>query len=673
VDRYDIRSIQRNKKLFQSYNRLRMQYAYDLNAEKASVAFEIIPVLLTLNEVDLPGYVSGGDTGCGVYGVGSSYHLKRVISDYFPEAKKRNIPYQHYLVRRSLIESLFVLGSIGTVGQTERSDFDYWVCVDYSFHPREVIEKLEEKTRLLAYWCRSTFNMDVHFFVLDLKKIRRNDFGKVDEESAGSSQKMFLKEECYRTMLLVSGKIPFWWVVPPGIGEEEYRHRWNWMCKEAPLDFPDFIDLGYLDYVSRDEFMGNALWQLSKGIKNPFKALLKMAVMEVYLSDQFEGPLLCETLKEKVLRGARSLRDLDPYLLFVETVLGFYGARRNWAYRDLMRKAFYLKASPQMTRTRVKTGVGDYKVEVFRELMANWKWPLEMVEDLNQIEHWSYVRQLRLSNEINRFFFSTYRRLSENLRLKGKQAIDDQDLTILGRKLFALFAKRKNKIKLTPFLTNKRLVLGRCVFEVETRHSRKREWVLYDASWYPTERDEKKKMIFSSESLVRTAAWVVINGLYDVHRTVVEMTPNSTKVTISDLNHLLKHLQAFFQPAFYFSNGTSLEMDLAKDRIMAAIDAEGGVRKKKRPAVMDLIYKNTWGEIFTESSTYREGLLVLKAYAQDLKTDDPTEIASRIKVHVPDSLEEIHLSKEIYTEIFRDLNLNYPVDAHRYSAFPIEF
>jgi adenylate cyclase class 1 len=657
VDALDIRSIHRNKKFFQHYNRLRQQCAYDLNAEKASVAFEIIPVLLTLNEVDLPGYVSGGESGCGVYGVGSSYHLRKVLNDYFPETKKRNIPYQRYLIKRPVVESLFVLGSIGTVGQTERSDFDFWVCVDGDRLADRSIQTLEEKTDLITHWCQSTFNMHVHFFVLDLRKIRMNDFGKVDEESAGSSQKKFLKEEFYRTMLLVSGKIPFWWVLPSGITESDYTRHWTWMIREAPLDFLDFIDLGYLSHVSRDEFMGNALWQLSKGIKDPFKALLKMALMEVYLSDDFKGRLLCDVLKEDVLAGCRSLRDMDPYLLMVETIFDFYKRQERLNYRDLMRRAFYLKAEPNITRTKVKTRGGDYKVEVFKELMEAWNWSLDLVEDLNQVENWSYGRQLHFSREINRFFFSTYRRLSESFFSTEKQAIDDEDLTILGRRLFSLFARRRNKIKLTPFLTRKRLILGRCIFQYENNRSGKKRWIIYDASWYSTERDEKRRKIFSSEGIVRATAWLVTNGLYDFHRTIVEMVPNSSGVTIIDLEHLLRHLEAFFQPAFYESSSREiLNQEVAKDRVMAMIDMEE-VSKLKKPTIMDLVYKNTWGEVFTETVDYRSGLIMLKKFARDLHVSEAKEVPSRIKVHLPDSLRGSDLATDIYLQIYRELGL----------------
>jgi adenylate cyclase len=335
-----------------------------------------------------------------------------------------------------------------------------------------------------------------------------------------------------------------------------------------------------------------------------------------------------------------------------------------------MRKAFYLKANPKITRTRVKTGVGDYKVEVFKESMENWKWPLDLVEDLNQIEKWSYGRQLRLSREINGFFFSTYRRLSDRLHLKEKQAIDDYDLTILGRKLFALFARAKSKLKLNPSLTQKRPILTRCIFQYEQERSGKSKWVIYDASWYPTEQKNRKWKIFSCESVVRAAAWLVNNGLYDFHRSVIEMTPNSSDTTVGDIQHLLKHLQAFFQPAFYLlSNGGRVEQEAAIERIMVIIAMEE-VSKRKRPAVVDIAFKNTWGEMFTENYGYYDGLLIVKKYLHDLERHYPKDIASRIKLHWPESAQEMEIANDLYFQLFHDLGLEYPFhEAH----FPFSY
>ncbi len=672
MGRFDPHLIRKNRKLFLNYSRLRAQYAYSLNPEKASVAFEIIPVLLTINEVDLPGYVPKAASSCGVYGVGSSYRLREVIRDFFPEARKRNIPFQRYLVRRPMVESLFILGSIGTVAQTEESDFDFWVCVDESRWTKKALDLLSEKAARISYWCRSTFGMDVHFFILDLKQIQRNDFGRVDEESSGSSQKAFLKEECYRTMLFISGKVPYWWVLPPGIDEEEYREWIKAFRRTQPLDSVDFLDLGYMGEVSKTEFLGNALWQLSKGIKDPFKSLLKMAMMEMYLSERYKGPLLCDVLKSRVLGGTRFLKELDPYLLMVETVLDFYQQRGRRSAMELLRRAFYLKSEPGLRRTRIRKPQADYKVEVFRELMENWNWPLELVEELNQIEHWSYSRLLQFSKEINRFFSSTYRRLSEGLVSTEKQAIHEYDLTVLGRKLLALFARKRNKLQLTPFLTTKRLVLDRCVFRYEPRGKDKFRWVLYDASWYPTEPKRKKQRIFSSERVVRSAAWLVNNGLYDHHMTAVEMVPNPTGVTFNDLVGLLKHLQSFFGPVHYLgSNSTGFDKPATIDRIMLIIDMEE-LEKLKKPKTIDVIYRNTWGETFTESYSYDEGLGTLIKYARELKVKNFRDLVERFVVHLPDSAKENRVAKRILEEICENMGLEqgyeYELLAHQLRA-----
>ncbi len=658
-NKLSVHQIQKNKRIFLNYNRLRCQHAYDLDPEKASVVFEIIPVLLTINEVDLPGYVSGGDSGCGLYGVGSSYQLSQVIEDYFPEARRRNIPYQGYLIKRPLIESLFLLGSVGTVAQTFDSDFDFWVCVDKRRCSRRSVQALEEKTNQIAHWCRSAFGMDVHFFILDLEQVRLNDFGKVDEESSGSSQKKFLKEECYRTMLLVTGKIPYWWMVPPGFSQQEYQRTWESFTKKAPLDAVDFLDLGFLEGVSKNEFLGNALWQLSKGIKSPFKALLKMAMMELYLSEQYDGPLLCETLKGRVLHGCRFLREMDPYLLMVETILDSYREQDRIAHMDLLKKAFYLKAQPGMTRAKKRAMGEDYKVEVFAELMERWDWPMDLVEDLNQVENWSYGRQLKFSSEINRFFSSTYRSLSGRLRSEESQIIDQYDLDILGRKLMALFSRKRHKLKLTPFLTGRRLILGRCIVQYEKNNSRRKRWDLYDATLYPREKGTRRWKIFSAERVVKALAWLVNNGLYDFQTTAVEMPPNPSGVRLTDLVDLLKHIQSFFLPAYYhLTERSQLEDEASMDRIMVVIDMEE-ISKLKEPDGLDVIYRNSWGEMFAESYSYAEGINIVKDYLKGIKKNENMihELGSHFKVHIPQSAGDGEVAVRLRARMTKELKM----------------
>ena len=195
--------IRKKKQLFLTYSEQRRRCAYALSPQTAPVAFEIVPALLSLNEPNLPGFVPQGETACGVYGIGSSQHLKKIIDTYFTETQNIRCSFQRYLINRPVIESLFLMGSIGTIAQNGASDFDFWVCIDASRVNDADIDRLHLKADKIAGWCQEKFDMEVHFFIMDIEDIREDNFGKVDEESAGSSQKKFLKEEFYRTLLLV--------------------------------------------------------------------------------------------------------------------------------------------------------------------------------------------------------------------------------------------------------------------------------------------------------------------------------------------------------------------------------------------------------------------------------------------------------------------------------------
>ncbi len=642
------KDIRRNKKIFLNYNKLRRQCAYDLDPEKASVAFEIIPVLLSLNEPDIPGYLPGGEKACGVYGVGSSKHLKSVINRYFPATHNKRVSYQRHIIKRPVIESLLLMGSIGTIAQNDKSDFDFWVCTDPQFSSDAIISSLQDKTDRITRFCQTSFNMEVHFFVMQIDDIRNNNFGLVDEESSGSSQSTFLKEEFYRTLLLVSGKIPFWWVVPAKTSYEDYEKYWDAWVKKNAFDSDDFIDLGCISGIPQKEFLGTTLWHLSKGIKDPFKALIKMAMMERYFSNNFSGPMLCEIIKKRVLGGPTSLQNTDPYLLMFEFIFEFYQQTHKWDHMKLLRKAFYIKADPQVTRLKLINRNCNYQIEVFKELMHSWDWSLDLCEDLNQLESWSYVRQLKFSAEINKFFFTTYKYLRKVLVDSETQSINNHDLTLLGRKLFVLFSKQQNKLQLKPVLKKEGLILEKCIFQARSGN---KNWHLIDATRYLFEKPDHRALILSSHRVARTAAWLVINGLYDLHRTKVEMPPNPSGLNVNDLINLLKHIQGFFPPALYHLKlSTSLENEARINQIMLVIDLE-----KEDTATnavkTDLIYSNTWGEMFTETYPLEKAL----SFAREaLKSDDYRDIDSKVQIHIPKSAQFDYIKSELYHEIIQN-------------------
>ena len=642
--------IRKNKKLFLTYSKQRRKCAYELYPQTAPVAFEIIPALLSINIPGLPGFVPKGDKAYGVYGIGPVKYLKQTISTYFSDTSRTKFSFQNHLINRPVIESLFLMGSIGTIAQNEASDFDLWVCIDRARITASDLEKLRTKTLKIADWCRRIFNMEVHFFIMDIQDIRNNNFGKVDEESAGSSQKKFLKEEFYRTLLLVNGKIPFWWALPCGVTGKDYDDLWLTWARENPLDSDDFIDLGFLGDIPKEEFLGTTLWHLSKGIKDPFKALIKMAMMERYLSDTTQMPLLCDIIKGRVLAGKGSLRNTDPYLLMIQTILAYYTDLERLDRAELLRKAFYIKADPKLTRLKLISRYANHQVGVFKSLLKEWKWSLNLCEDLNQIEHWSYLRHLNFSGQINLFFSSIYKELRESLPKEKAQTINEHDLTLLGRKLYVLFGKKGGKLQLTPFLKKEKLVLEKCIFQYEIDRAGRYKWHLYDATKYPFEKPMENARIFTSQRVARSAAWLANNGLYDFHKTQIEMTPNPSGLNVNDLIELLKHFQGYFRPALsQIKLGANLKKAAGYNQMMLVADLERG-EQVDGPIGTDLIYNNTWGEFYTETYILEEAIAVIADIVRGMK---PHEIYQRVEVHIPKGLQILNSKREIFERILQ--------------------
>jgi adenylate cyclase class 1 len=72
----------------------------------------------------------------------------------------------------------------------------------------EGMAQLQQKVNLIKDWLDANIRMPVYFFLCDVEDVRNGHFGDVSSESSGSTQKNILKEEFYRTAVLIAGKIP---------------------------------------------------------------------------------------------------------------------------------------------------------------------------------------------------------------------------------------------------------------------------------------------------------------------------------------------------------------------------------------------------------------------------------------------------------------------------------
>ena len=185
----------------------------------------------------------------------------------------------------------------------------------------------------------------MHFFLSEIDNVRRNDFGIADGESAGSAQSLFLKAEFYTTNIVVAGKAPFWWLTPEKTNDQQYAALKDHLEDGGSPDLSWFMDLGNLEKLDASELFGAAIWQLSKAMDSPFKSVLKIAKLEVYLAHIEHGQPLCSLLKKHVHRGAEApgkVAVIDPYALMFDQLIEHYEKEGQPEDMLLLQQCLYL-------------------------------------------------------------------------------------------------------------------------------------------------------------------------------------------------------------------------------------------------------------------------------------------------------------------------------------------
>lgn len=407
-------------------------------AEPARLVFDALPCLL--HQV-APGTPAAGESaGCpaGIVNFEPSEAMRQAMGRLFPK-----VGWQPALSRgRPTLQALFTIGSMGTVAQTRSSDLDLWLVLDESQLAEKALRLLRRRLDALSEWAASR-GLEVHFFPLSLVQVRECDFGRLDGESCGSAMRHALQEEFYRTHLVIQGRAPLWWLVPPRLDEEEYRRAALALAGEPGVSLDDYVDLWAPRPVGAEEMLGAGLYQFLKAVQRPFKALLKMTLLLRHLETQ-APVLLCELLKERVM-GPRPPGPLesDPYLLLLDVLVAEVQAAGRSEEVDLLQEAFYL----QLWSARGAEEETDLEGRL-SELAGRWGWPASRVERLRAFEHWSPAAVDRLGRRIQQHLASALERLQQRYPSLPPQALRARDFIALQNKLRCSRGQEPNQVPL---------------------------------------------------------------------------------------------------------------------------------------------------------------------------------------------------------------------------------
>ncbi|MBW1960099.1 MAG: hypothetical protein JRJ04_01480 [Deltaproteobacteria bacterium] len=154
------RTISERREAFLSYNTLRLRELIRYLSPKKFELFHTIPFLLHVNLPEFPGYLDDSSCAHGIYMFNRSGFWRHALKQFRIHEDK--------VKKRQDIQGIYLMGSAGTIGQTEHSDFDYWLITDKSTLTARQRSLLIQKAAAVEKWSQTKYNHKVKFFFLML-------------------------------------------------------------------------------------------------------------------------------------------------------------------------------------------------------------------------------------------------------------------------------------------------------------------------------------------------------------------------------------------------------------------------------------------------------------------------------------------------------------------------
>ncbi|MFQ5431302.1 MAG: class I adenylate cyclase [Nitrospinota bacterium] len=611
---------------FNKYNSHRIEFAKTILTGDEIEFFNALPLLLHY-DFGFPSSVVPEQPGtsrqppAGIYDFTEDEAQRVCLTSIFPDeeiVEPAEGPFIH---------SLALVGSIGSVGQTMTSDFDYVVFISKKEIDKAGVMALRSKLNAIEEWAMKNLGMEVHFFISDWEEFSENRFGESDKENVGSALGTLFKDEFYRTAIFIAGKRPFWWLLPPGFPEDSLEEFKKEAEKKDAQIWDRYLDLGHVLSANEEEFFGGVLWQMNKALEYPFKSLLKMGLMETYLFSAESG-LLCEELKKRLSELEKMEMDIDPYIMLLNRQTTYYLHKGMDKEAQFLRAAFLKKSGiPVKKAEELLTSLEwemSQKEKYISALMEQWGWSAMELEEFSRLLTGESENRYRSLGELNRFLIDVYKRLDDRIKESGigETSISDEDMAVLGRRIFVYFDRRSDKERRND--RNRGGEMGRrahkrkgekipyiypgnapeeplteCALTVGKTDDGSKAWLLYDfilTGSTPEEMRSFREPIMHFQSLIKMLGWMVINGIWRQGGKFY-FDGAMTGYNAKDVEMILEELYVFFRKDKYIP--TREDYLMKNERIVKAfiIPNFGMTETPNRVENAEILMLNSWGEL----------------------------------------------------------------------------
>ena len=574
-------SIQQIRQRFEQLNSSRLHLAKSHLTPRQQQALDSLPLLFHYNHPRLPGYLSKASPA-GFNGFIPSEDQVQLLKQLARGFRSQANP-----GRKMTLLALYVMGSVGTVAQSSKSDMDFWLC-----HSADITDEalilLQKKCEAISLWAKS-LGLEWHFFLMQPEAFNRGQDSRLSSESSGSVQHFLLLDEFYRSAILLVGRFPLWWFIGdikrPAYEKSKYEITHKGFLREN-----EWLDFGPVGDVPAAEFVSAAIWQLYKSISSPYKSLLKLLVLEVYLSRYPQVLTLSDKMKLLVYTGSCSAATLDPYLLLLQDLTEYFTQRKEFERLELMRQCFYFKVEhshAQLVQAEAKQQA-NHTLPLL-EALRTWEWQDYDFDHLDRAENWNAQQVLAERKRLVTELTESYRLLLKLARAtKESLELNNDEISILGRKLHAAFEHSDGKIEFINPGISKNLHAHFLLFECTDEH-----WQLFltNSRW-----EKSRTPLTSNSSITELVAWCFYNGIHGPNTRIKIIGSEHYKE--SDMRRWLSILERVHQPDLLQPEHSAFT-EPAQPKLVLLLLNDPGQQLVTALEVPNytLLIVNSWGEV----------------------------------------------------------------------------
>lgn len=616
-DGLDRQNIAQLNKRFLAVNDDRLERMRGALSDRQQLFMDVLPLLFHTNHHMMPGFVSRQTPS-------RISHYKPTKRDTIVGkmvAKSFTIPFDPSA--EDNIFGIYIMGSVGTIAQSERSDLDIWICHRPGMNSKDRAE-LQSKCEKISEWAMG-MRLETHFFLMDHEAFKSKKVAVLNKESSGSAQHLLLLEEFYRSAIFVAGRTPIWWYVPIA-SEAIFKEYTNTLLYKRFIPNDSVIDFGGIAEIPAGEFLGAGVWQLYKAIESPYKSVLKLLLLEAYVANYPDIEPLSLTFKNLIFQGELNINALDSYVMIYQRIEQYLLQKKQHKRLELARRCFYFKVNKPLSRPSSLRAKSWQRV-LLEELTDNWGWDHEHIQFLDSRPSWKAAHVSDEHNLLVSELNHSYRFLLDfaNSTAKNERIISSSELMVLGRKLQAAFERRPGKIDLvnpgiSKDISESVLHISRVNPEDHPQgHLKEKDEAIWTAFSHEAgvAITSKGSAVKSSNSPIELILWSHLNGVI-TRDTAVEVNDSIlSKLELRRLLNCFKEWLPLPLPSvdqnnfkrsatpesvlFLLNAGKSAEPELNRQGFQRMSDKSdalsyGGL-EENLVASVDVVVKNSWNEV----------------------------------------------------------------------------